>query len=81
MRVRLVCASAWYANGRELDPHIRLHSFMKFGQEIISMAILSLPLFQEEQLSVTGKRLCTKYSVLLNCLGVLPRSIVDLQKC
>ena len=26
----------------------------------ISTAILPLPLFQEEQLSVTGKRMCTK---------------------
>ena len=27
--------------------------------EIISMAILSLPLFQKGQLSVSGKRMCT----------------------
>ena len=27
----------------------------------ISMANLSLPLIQEEQLSVTGKRMCTKH--------------------
>ena len=31
------------------------------GHENISTAILSLPLIQEEQLSVTGERMCTKY--------------------
>ena len=31
------------------------------GHEIISTVILSLPLIQEGQLSVTGKRMCTKY--------------------
>ena len=55
------CASAWYAGGRGFDPHIRQHSFVEFGHEIISTAILSLPLIQEEQLSVTGERMYTKY--------------------
>ena len=32
-----------------------------FGHEIISTAILSLPLIQVGQLSVTGERMCTKY--------------------
>ena len=40
----------------------------------MSMAILPLPLIQEEQLSVTGERMCTK--VLVNCLGDLPRNSV-----
>ena len=31
------------------------------GHEKISTAILPLPLIQEEQLSVTGERMCTKY--------------------
>ena len=31
------------------------------GHENISTAILPLPLIQEEQLSVTGERMCTKY--------------------
>ena len=52
-------SDAWYADGHRLDPHIRLHSFVEFGNEIISMAILSIPLFQEGQLSVTGERLYT----------------------
>ena len=47
-----------------------------FVHEIISTAILSLPLIQEGQLSVTGKRMCTK-NVLVNCLGGLPRNSVD----
>ena len=33
------------------------HSFIEMGHEIISMAILSLPLIQEGHLSVTGKRM------------------------
>ena len=47
------CASAWYADGCGFDPHIRQHSFMEIGHEIISAAILSLPLMQEGQLSGT----------------------------
>ena len=37
------------------------HSFWRLGHENISTAILPLPLIQEEQLSVTGERMCTKY--------------------
>ena len=33
----------------------------RLGHENISMAILPLPLIQEEPLSVTGERMCTKY--------------------
>ena len=35
------------------------HSFVKINYEIFSLVILSLPLFQEGQLSVSGKRMCT----------------------
>ena len=31
------------------DPHVRQHSFVEFVHEIISTAILSLPLIQEVQ--------------------------------
>ena len=55
------CASAWYADGRGFDPYVRQHSFVEIGHKIISTAILSLPLIQEGQLSVTGERMCTKY--------------------
>ena len=34
---------------------------VRFGHENISTAILTLPLIQEGQLSVTGKRMGTKY--------------------
>ena len=34
------------------------------GNEIISMAILSLPLIQAGQLSVTGERIGTKYRLV-----------------
>ena len=55
------CASAWYADGRGFDPHVRQHSFVAIGHKIISTAMLSLQLIQEGQLSVTGERMCTKY--------------------
>ena len=43
----------------------RQHSFMEIDHEIFSMVILSLPLIQEGQLSVSGERMCT---VLVNPL-------------
>ena len=54
-------ASAWYAGDRGFDSHVPQHSLLEFGHEIISTAILSLPLIQEGQLSVTGERMFTKY--------------------
>ena len=41
---------AWYADGLEFDPQVLQHSFMEIGHEIISTAILSLPLIQVGQL-------------------------------
>ena len=41
------------------------HSFMEIDHEIFSTVILSLPLIQEGQLSVSGERLCT---ILVNRL-------------
>ena len=43
------------------DPHIRQILSWRLGHENISTAILPLPLIQEEQLSVPGERMCTKY--------------------
>ena len=57
--IRIV--SAWHASGPEYDPHIRHILSWRLGIENISTAILPLPLIQEEQLSVTGERMCTKY--------------------
>ena len=48
-------------DGHRFDPHVWQHSFVEFGHEIISTAILFLPLIQEGQLSVTAERMCTKY--------------------
>ena len=42
------------------DPHrVLQHSFMEIDHEIISMVILSLPIIQEGQLSVSNERMCT----------------------
>ena len=49
------CASAWYADGRGFEPHIRHHSFVEIGHEIISTAILSFPLIQEGQFQLQAK--------------------------
>ena len=43
----------------------RQHSFIEIGHEIFSTVILSLPLIQEGQLSVSGERMCT---ILVNRL-------------
>ena len=45
----------------EFDPYVRHILSWRLGHENISTAILPLPLIQEEQLSVTGERMCTKY--------------------
>ena len=37
----------------------RQHSFMEIDHEIFSTVILSLPMVQEGQLSVSGERMCT----------------------
>ena len=52
---------AWHANCPEFDPHVRHILSWRLGHENISTAIFPLPLIQEEQLSVTGERMCTKY--------------------
>ena len=54
------CASNWRPGGRRFDLHRgRQHSFAEIDHEIFSTVILSLPLIQEGQLSVSGKRMCT----------------------
>ena len=54
------CASDWRPGGRQ-------HSFVEIDHEIFSTVILSLPLIQEGQLSVSGERMCT---ILVNRLEV-----------
>ena len=51
-------ASARYADGRGFDPHVRQHSFVEIGHEIISTSILSLPLIQEGSCQLLAKE-CT----------------------
>ena len=58
--------SNWRPGGRGFNPRQgRQHSFVKFDHEIFSTVILSLPLIQEGQLSVSGERMCT---ILVNHL-------------
>ena len=52
---------AWHASSPEFDPHVRHILSWRLGHENISTAILPLLLIQEEQLSVTGESMCTKY--------------------
>ena len=48
-------------SGPEFDRHVPHILSWRLGHENNSTAILPLPLIQEEQLSVTGERMCTKY--------------------
>ena len=48
--------SDWSASGPEFDPHVGPILSWKLGHE----KNLPLPLIQEEQLSVTGERMCTQ---------------------
>ena len=60
------CASDWRPGGRRFDPRRgQHHSFVEIDHEIFSTVILSLPLIQEGQLSVSGERMCT---ILVNRL-------------
>ena len=58
--------SDWRPGGHGFNPHRgRQHSFVEIDHEIFSTVILSLPLIQEGQLSVSGERMCT---ILVNRL-------------
>ena len=58
------CASDWRPGGHGFDPCRGLqYSFVEIDHEIYTMVILSLPLIQEGQVSVSGERMCT---ILLN---------------
>ena len=60
LMAQLDAPSDWRPGGREFNPRRgRQHSFVEIDHEIFSMVILSLPLIQEGQLSVSGKRMCT----------------------
>ena len=54
------CSPSWGSGGNGLVPHwVWQDSFLEIDHEIFSVIILSLPLIQEGQLSVSGKRMCT----------------------
>ena len=58
--------SHWRPGGRGFNPRRgRQLSFVEIDHEIFSTVILSLPLIQEGQLSVSGERMCT---ILVNRL-------------
>ena len=63
---QLDAPSDWRSGGRGFNLRRgRQHSFVEIDHEIFSTVILSLPLIQEGQLSVSGERMCT---ILVNCL-------------
>ena len=63
---QLDAPSDWRPGGRGFNPRRgRQHSFVEIDREIFSTVILSLPLIQEGQLSVSSKRMCT---ILVNRL-------------
>ena len=60
-------AQDWRPGGRGFNPRRgRQHFFVEIDREIFSTIILSLPLIQEGQLSVSGERMRT---ILVNRLG------------
>ena len=63
---QLDALSNWRPEGGGFNPRRgQQHSFMEIDHEIFSAVILSLPLIQEGQLSVSGRRMCT---ILVNRL-------------
>ena len=63
---QLDAPSDWKLGDRRFNPRRgRQHSFVEIDHEIFSTVILSLPLIQERQLSVSGERMCT---ILVNRL-------------
>ena len=51
----------WRPGGGRFNPgRGQQHSFVEIDHEIFSAVILSLPLIQEGQLSVSGERMCNR---------------------
>ena len=70
------CASDWRPD-RGFHPRWGWqHSFMEIDHEIFSTVILSLPLIQEGQLSVSGERMCTVLVKLLRGLSLPNKRVV-----
>ena len=65
---QLDALSNWRPGGGGFNPRRgRQHSFMEIDHEVFSTVILSLPLIQEGQLSVSGEIMCI---ILVNRLEV-----------
>ena len=62
---QLDAPSDWRPGGCGFNPRRGQHSFVEIDHEIFSTVILSLPLIQEGQLSVSGERMNT---ILVNRL-------------
>ena len=63
---QLDAPSDWRPGGHGFNPRRgRQHSFAEIDHEIFYTVILSLPLIQEGQMSVSGERMCT---ILVNRL-------------
>ena len=63
---QLDAPSDWRPGGHGFNPRRgQQHSFIEIDHEIFSTVILSLPLIQEGQLSLSGERMCT---ILVNRL-------------
>ena len=57
---QLDAPSDWRPEGHGFNPRRdRQHYFVEIDHEIFSSVILSLPLIQEGQLSVSGEKMCT----------------------
>ena len=54
----------------------RQHSFVEIDHEILSTVILSLPLIQEGQLSVSSERMCTILVKLPRGLSLPSKSVI-----
>ena len=72
LRGSIGCASNWCSQTdvpgvAGLTPLGWQHSFMEIDHEIFSTIILSLPLIQEGQLSISGERMCT---ILVTTMGL-----------
>ena len=70
------CMSAWFSDSCGLESGTEKHSFVEIAHEMISTVILSLPLIQVGQLSVTGERMCTIIKYCLTAYVSLPRKRV-----
>ena len=72
---QLDAPSDWTLGGRGFNPRRgRQHSFVEIDHEIFSTVILSLPLIQKGQLSVSGERM---YTILVNYRPIFILSTVS----